>query len=71
MKRQEIEIQIKETGETVVHIKGIKGKTCLHYAALLKEVLGPVKNLQYTSEYYEPETEVEITDRLEGKKRAP
>jgi len=68
MRRQEIEIQIKPNGQIVVHIKGVKGKSCLHYAELFQELIGPVKNLKYTSEYYEPDVQVEITDELKRKR---
>jgi len=58
--KQEIEVEIAPDGETRVHIKGIKGKSCMKYADLLKKVLGRIKEIKNTSEYYEPDAHIKI-----------
>jgi len=67
MRKEELEIEIDEFGETKVHIKGIKGKSCMEYAKLLEQVIGKIKEQQLTGEYYEPEREVEIKKPLHKK----
>jgi len=59
MEQQEFEIEITEGGEVKVHIKGVKGKACLEYAKLFEKIVGPITDSEWTSEYYEPETNVE------------
>jgi invasion protein IalB len=53
-KKVEFEIEIDQTGEVKVHIKGVKGKGCLQYAELFKNIVGEIKQQSLTSEYYEP-----------------
>jgi hypothetical protein len=60
MAQHEVEITISKTGEVKVHIKGVKGKSCLAYAKWLSELVGKVKNQQLTSEHYEPEVKAKI-----------
>jgi hypothetical protein len=60
MAQHEVEITISKSGEVRVHVKGVKGKGCLEYAAWLAEVVGKVKDRQLTSEYYEPDTKARI-----------
>jgi hypothetical protein len=59
-KREELEIEIDASGETKVHIKGVKGKACMEYTKLLEQVIGKIKKQDLTSEYYEPPADVEI-----------
>lgn len=59
--KHEMEIIITPTGETKVHIKGIKGKKCVDEINALKAALGEVKEQTLTSEYYEPEPRVGIS----------
>lgn len=61
--KHEMEIIITPTGETKVHIKGIKGKKCVDEINALKVALGEVKEQKLTSEYYEPEPKVGITQK--------
>ncbi len=60
MAQHEVEIEITKTGEVKVHIKGVKGQSCLTYAKWLTELIGKVKDQQLTSEYYEPEIKARI-----------
>jgi hypothetical protein len=55
MRQHDVEITISKSGEVKVHIKGIKGKSCLKFGAFLADVVGKVKSQQMTSEFYEPE----------------
>lgn len=60
MAQHEVEITISKSGEVRVHIKGVKGKSCLAYSKWLTELIGKVKDQQLTSEYYEPEIKARI-----------
>ncbi len=60
MAQHEVEITISKSGEVKVHIKGVKGKSCLAYSKWLTELIGKVKDQQLTSEYYEPEIKARI-----------
>ena len=60
MANHELEITITKNGEVKVHVKGAKGKQCLEYSQWLTRIVGKIKDQQYTSEYYEPETKVRI-----------
>jgi hypothetical protein len=53
-KKTEFEIEIDPSGEVKVHIKGIKGKGCMQYAELFKNIVGEIKQQNFTSDYYEP-----------------
>lgn len=53
--KQEIEVFISEEGEIKFHIKGIKGKKCVDIAKDMGKGLGDLKELNFTSEYYENE----------------
>ncbi len=55
MKQREVEITIKPDGKVEVHINGYKGKSCMNVVSAIESLVGKVENLQYTSEYYEPD----------------
>lgn len=55
--KQEIEVLISEEGEIRYHIQGIKGTKCLDIGKALGASLGEVKDIEYTSEYYEKKSE--------------
>ena len=67
-KREEFEIEIDKSGETKVHLRGIKGKACLKYTEFLEQIIGKIKSQELTSEYYEPDLDVEIKDTLHQKR---
>ena len=67
-RREELEIEIDKSGETKIHLKGIKGKACLEYTKFLEQIIGKIKSQELTSEYYEPELDVEIKDTLHQKR---
>ena len=45
-------------------MKGAKGKACVPYAEFLKQIVGKVVSQEFTSEYYEPESEVKVKPLL-------
>ena len=55
MKKHDIEIEIRADGQVQVHVKGLKGKSCMNYVEFFKRVVGEVKSKQLTHEYYEPD----------------
>jgi len=67
MAQQDIEVEILKTGEVKVHIHGIKGQKCIEYAKLFEKIVGPEKDRELTSEYYEPESSVGIDVSMDGK----
>ena len=60
MAQRDIEIIIGKTGEVKVHIKGIKGKSCMKFGAFLADLVGKIKSQHMTSEYYEPDEKARI-----------
>lgn len=59
MPQREYEITIGKSGEVELHIKGYKGRACLNAAKIFEEIVGEMKSEQHTSEYYEPEEQVQ------------
>jgi hypothetical protein len=55
MKKHDIEIEIRADGQVQVHVKGVKGKSCMSYVEFFKQLVGEVKEQKLTHEYYEPE----------------
>lgn len=66
--RHELEIEIGTDGSVQVHVKGAKGKKCLDYVQLFA-AMGEVRDQELTSEYYEPETPVGVTDTTKTRNR--
>ena len=58
MPHREFEIIIGPEGNVELHVKGFKGKGCLEVMKLFEQIVGEVKSLEHTSEYYEPEEQV-------------
>jgi hypothetical protein len=59
MPQREFEITIGKTGEVELHVKGFKGHACLDAVKLFEEIVGEMKSQQQTSEFYEPEEQVQ------------
>lgn len=59
--KHELEIEIDATGQVQVRVKGAKGKQCLQYVELFNRI-GEVSDQKTTSEFYEPDPNVGITD---------
>ncbi len=62
--KHELEIEITADGKIEVHVKGAKGKRCLDYVQVFAAI-GRVEDQQNTSEFYEPESVVSITERTQ------
>jgi len=60
MESHEVEITISRSGQVQALVKGAKGKACLQYAELLARIVGEISDQRFTSEYYEPDSEVHI-----------
>jgi hypothetical protein len=56
---REFDITIGRTGEVELHVKGIKGRGCLDVVKMFEEIVGEMKAQQQTSEFYEPEEQVQ------------
>ncbi len=59
-KKHELEIEIKPDGEIKVHVQGMKGKSCDEVVKIFESEIGEIKDVQRTSEYYEPDKDVGI-----------
>lgn len=60
MEQHEFDVEVRKNGEVKIHIRGVKGKRCIDYMEFFKQVIGPIKEQQYTHEYYEPDSKVRI-----------
>ena len=60
MEMPEFEVIISKTGKVTVEVKGVKGPRCLHYADLIKEIVGKEAERKLTAEYYAQEGQVRI-----------
>ena len=65
MQHREFDITIGPDGTVEVHVKGYKGKSCLEALKVFEEIIGEVKSRRETSEFYEPDNEVQY--RIEQK----
>jgi len=59
MPQREFDITIGKTGEVELHVQGIKGKGCLEVMKLFEQIVGELKEQRQTSEFYEPEEQVQ------------
>jgi hypothetical protein len=59
MPEREFDITIGPDGAVEVHIKGYKGKSCLEAAKMFEKIVGEMKAQRETSEFYEPEENVQ------------
>ena len=60
MEPHEFDISIQPDGKVQVHIKGVKGQACEEYVKLFQQILSAEGQVEHTSEYYEPPTNVAI-----------
>jgi hypothetical protein len=60
MAQREFDITIGGDGSVEVHIKGYKGKSCSEAVKLFEKIVGEIKAEQKTSEFYEPEEQVQF-----------
>jgi len=59
MRQREFEITIRKDGSEEVQVKGYKGRRCLDAVRMFERVIGKQKSQRLTSEYYDPEEEVQ------------
>lgn len=59
MPQREFDITIGKTGEVELHVKGFKGRACMDVVKVFEEIVGEMKSQQQTSEFYEPEEQVQ------------
>jgi hypothetical protein len=59
MPQREFDITIGPGGEVELHVKGYKGKSCLEAVKLFEQMVGELKAQQETSEFYEPDEQVQ------------
>ena len=59
MPEREFDITIGKNGEVELHVKGFKGRACLDAVKVFEEMVGEMKSQQHTSEFYEPEEQVQ------------
>jgi len=59
MRQREFEIIIGPDGSVEVQVKGYRGKRCLEAAKMFEQMIGKTQAQHLTSEYYDPEEEVQ------------
>ena len=59
MPEREYEITIALNGMVELNIHGHKGKSCLDVVKIFEQIVGEKKSQRTTSEFYEPEEEVQ------------
>lgn len=56
---KKLQIKLLPNGEIYMETQGVKGKKCLGYIDIIKEMVnGEVTDQKLTDEYYETETEI-------------
>ena len=60
MRQHDVEITIDKKGEVKVHIKGYKGRACHAAVKMFEQIVGEMKSQRETSEFYEPEEQVQF-----------
>lgn len=59
MKQREFEVIIEPDGTVEVQVRGFKGRGCLEVAAWFEQTIGELQSKQLTSEFYDPEEQVQ------------
>ena len=59
MPQREYEITIGRDGKVELNIHGYKGKGCLDAVKMFQQIIGSVESQKATSEFYEPEEQVQ------------
>jgi hypothetical protein len=60
MPQREFEITIGKDGSVELHVKGYKGRACLNAVKMFEQIVGEMKSQQETSEFYEPDENVQF-----------
>jgi len=58
MPEREFEITIGPGGNVELQVKGYKGSSCMEAMRMFEKIVGELKELQQTREFYEPEEHV-------------
>ncbi len=62
---KKLKIKLLPNGQVEMTTEGIKGKKCLAYAEFLEKIADvKVEKTEFTSEYYETDTEIEQEQKL-------
>jgi hypothetical protein len=64
MRQRDFEITIGPDGSVEVHVKGYRGKRCLEAVKMFEQLVGEMQAQRLTSEYYDPEEEVQYRIEL-------
>lgn len=64
MPQREYRVTISPDGHVELHVEGFKGKGCLDAVKLFEQIVGELKSQQATSEFYEPEEQVQYRQEL-------
>lgn len=67
MAQHEFEITIAHDGTVELHVQGIKGKSCLEIMKLFESVVGELQDRRETSEFYEPDEQVQFNIEQKGR----
>ncbi len=59
MHQREFDITIAPDGSVEVHVKGYKGRRCLEAVQVFEQVVGRKTAERHTSEFYDPEEQVQ------------
>jgi hypothetical protein len=59
MPQREFDITIGPDGQVELHVQGYKGKSCLEVVKLFQQIVGELKAQRETSEFYEPDEQVQ------------
>ena len=59
MPQREFDITIAADGNVELHVKGYKGRACLEAARIFEKIVGEMQSERQTSEFYEPEEQVQ------------
>ena len=59
MPQREFNVTIGADGKVEVHIAGYKGNSCTEAVKLFEKIVGEIQAEQKTSEFYEPEEQVQ------------
>ena len=65
----ELEIEIDAEGRVSVMTHGVKGRRCLDYQEIFRELLGPVSNKQLTPEFNEIEVDTQAQVHIQQRVR--
>ena len=60
MAQREFDIIIAPDGGVEVRVRGYKGKSCMEVMKLFEQVVGELRSTDQTSEFYEPDEQVQL-----------